>query len=103
VLFVCPDAHAALALARETDEALTGRIGLMGSPPEHWYFAGRDHLFIAVESDIHHGSLRAMALPPLPPGLRQRLTGSRELALSRVILVPAPVVASAQQDTSRSR
>ena len=48
VVFVCPDAHAALACAREADEALTGRIGVMGTPAEHWYFAGRDHLFFAV-------------------------------------------------------
>ena len=33
VIFVCPDAHAALALAREADEAMTGRIGAMGTPP----------------------------------------------------------------------
>ena len=59
----------------------------MGTPPEHWYYAGRDHLFFAVEGDIHHGDLSALALPPQPPGLRERLTGSRELALDRVSLV----------------
>jgi hypothetical protein len=79
VIFVCPDAHLALACAKEADAAMTGRIGVMGTPHEHWYYAGRDHLFFAVEADIHHGDMRALALPPLPPGLRERLTGQREL------------------------
>ena len=42
---------------------MTGRIGLMGTPAEHWYYAGRDHMFFAVEADIHHGELTALALP----------------------------------------
>ena len=58
-----------------------------GQPAEHWYYAGRDHLFFAVETDIHHGDLSALALPPLPPDLRERLTGSRELALDAVRLM----------------
>jgi hypothetical protein len=88
VVFVCPNPRAALACAREADEALTGRIGLMGTTAEHWYYGGRDHMFFAVEDDIHHGDLSALALPPRPPGLRERLTGSRELELSRVALLP---------------
>ena len=59
VVFVSADNHAALACAREADELMTGRIGVMGSPAEHWYYAGRDHLFFAVEDDIHHGDLSA--------------------------------------------
>jgi hypothetical protein len=74
---------------------MTGRVGVMGTPAEHWYYAGRDHLFFAVESDIHHGSLHALALPPLPPGLRERLTGQRDLELTRVALLPDTVVAAA--------
>jgi hypothetical protein len=35
---------------------MTGRIGVMGTPPEHWYYAGRDHLFFAIEADIHHAT-----------------------------------------------
>jgi Domain of unknown function (DUF5710)/Replication-relaxation len=87
VVFVCPDPRAALACAREADAALTGRIGMMGTSAEHWYYAGRNHTFFAVEADIHHGDLSALALPPQPPGLRERLTGSRELALTRVALL----------------
>ncbi|MGB0094361.1 MAG: hypothetical protein WBP81_17750 [Solirubrobacteraceae bacterium] len=36
VVFVCPNAHAATALARGADQALTGRIGAMGAQAEHW-------------------------------------------------------------------
>ena len=87
-----PTRDAALACAREADAALTGRIGMMGTSAEHWYYAGRDHMFFAVEADIHHGDLSALALPPRPPGLRERLTGSRELALTRVTLLPDQLV-----------
>jgi hypothetical protein len=97
VVFVCPTAHAAVACAREADEALTGRIGVMGTPAEHWYFAGRDHLFFAVESDIHHGDISALALPQLPPSLRERLTGARDVELTGVGLLPDSVVAGARK------
>jgi Replication-relaxation/Type IV secretion-system coupling protein DNA-binding domain len=87
VVFVSPSNHAALACAREADEVMTGRIGVMGSPVEHWYYAGRDHLLFAVEEDIHHGQLSALALPPHPSGLREQIAGSRELGLKRVSLL----------------
>jgi len=87
VVFVCTDARAALALAREADQSLTGRIGIMGTPAEHWYYAGRDHMFFAIEREIHHGNLAALALPPRPPGLRERLTGDGALELSQVRLL----------------
>ena len=92
VIFVCPEPHAALALAREADQALTGRIGIMGTPAEHWYYPGRDHTFVAVEADIHHHSLAALALPPQPPGLRERLTGQRDLELTPVQLLPGKLL-----------
>ena len=91
VVFVCSEARAALALAREADETMTGRIGVMGTGPEHWYHAGRDHTFFAVEADIYHGEPSALALPPKPPGLRQRLTGNRDLELERVELLSKAV------------
>ena len=87
VVFVCPDSRATLACAQEADEALTGRFGVMGTSAEHWYYPGRDHTFFTVEADIHHGDLSALALPPQPPGLRERLTGSPELQLTRVALL----------------
>jgi hypothetical protein len=90
VVFVSPNNQAALACAREADELMTGRIGVMGSTPSHWYYAGRDHLLFANEADIHHHDLQALALPAHPPGLRERLTGSRELALDGVSLLNNP-------------
>ena len=101
VVFVCPNDHAALACAREADELLTGRIGVMGTPAEHWYYAGRDHLFFACEEDIHRRSASALALPAQPPGLRERLGGSRELGLSRVSL--CPVASSHEPHLGKSR
>ena len=92
VVFVCSEARAALALAREADAAMTGRIGAMGTGPEHWYHAGRDHVFFAVEADVHHGELTALALPARPPGLRERLTESRDLELEPVALLPEQLI-----------
>jgi hypothetical protein len=62
----------------------------MGAPAEPWYYAGRDHLFFAVEADVHQGELTAFKLPAYPPGLRQQLLSSRELALEAVALVSHP-------------
>ncbi len=47
---------------------MTGRISVIGTGPEHWYHAGRDHTFFTIEADLHHGSLAALALPPSRPG-----------------------------------
>jgi hypothetical protein len=88
VVFVCPDTHAALACAREADSTFTGRIGVMGTPAEHWYYPGRDHVLFAVEADVHRGDLSGLALPPQPPSLREQLTGQRELSLDRAALLP---------------
>ena len=60
----------------------------MGVQAEHWYYPGRDHTFFAIEADIHHGELSAFSLPARPPGLRERLTATRELALEHVTLLP---------------
>jgi DNA-binding Lrp family transcriptional regulator len=94
-VFVCRDAQTALACAHEADRVMTGRIGAMGMPPQEWYYAGRDHVFFATEPDIHHGSLAALALPALPPRVREKLTGSDQIELNRVDLLPHSVVAAA--------
>jgi hypothetical protein len=62
----------------------------MGAPAEHWYYSGRDHVFFGVEADVHQGQLTAFGLPAHPPGLRQQLVSSRELALEAVSLVSDP-------------
>jgi len=68
----------------------------MGTSAEHWYHPGRDHTFFAIETDIHQRSLSALALPARPPGLRERLTGTRELALERVSLLPETLIKQRQ-------
>jgi hypothetical protein len=76
---------------------MTGRIGVMGSPAEQWYYPGRDHLFFARETDIHHGRLTAFALSKLPPLVREKLDGEKELALDPVLLLPETIVAKASR------
>ena len=65
----------------------------MGAPADQWYHAGRDHIFFASEADIHRGRLDALALPSLPPPVRERLTGDRGLSLQSAVLLPEGVVA----------
>ena len=74
----------------------------MGTGPEHWYHAGRDHTFFAVEADIHHGNLSALALPARPPGLRQRLTGTRDLELERVALLPDTLITNNEKQMTHT-
>jgi hypothetical protein len=66
-----------------------GRAGLGGD--------GREHLFFALETEIHCGRLAAFRLPALPPPVRERLTGDRELTLESVSLLPDLVVAKARR------
>jgi hypothetical protein len=93
VVFVCSDPRGTLTLARAADEAMTGRLGVIGTTPEYWYYPGRDHVFFATEADLHHHDLTALALPNRPPGLRQRLSDTRELRLERVQLLPDTLIA----------
>jgi len=97
VVFVCPDAHTALAYAKAADEAMTAHLGTLGSDPAEHYFPGREHVFFAVEEDLHHGSPAVLALPPFPPGIRQRVYGSSELRIERVALLPESVLRAGQR------
>jgi len=99
VLFLFRDERSLLGCAKAADEAMTGRVGVMGSPADQWYYAGRDHLFIALETDIHRGQLTAFALPRDPPGLREKLSGDRGLALEPVELLPRTTVGKASEAT----
>jgi len=97
VVFVCPDAHTALTYAKAADEAMTAHIGTLGSDPGEHYFPGREHVFFAVEEDLHHGSPAVLALPPFPPGIRQRVYGDSELRIERVALLPESVLRAGQR------
>jgi hypothetical protein len=95
VLLVCRDERSLLGCAKAADTVLTGGVGVMGAPADQWYYGGREHVYFALEAEIHASRLSAFALPPLPPPLRERLDGDRELALERVSLLPKSVVEKA--------
>jgi len=89
VVVVAAHARDMLALADKADRAMRGAIGVQGTAAQDWYYAGRDHVFFALEEDLHRGSLAALALPGVPPALRARL-GSEGLTLDRVRLLSDP-------------
>jgi hypothetical protein len=95
VVFVCRTPELALSYARAADEEMYGSIGVTGSASHERYYAGREHLFFATESDIYNGSLAALALPPLPPLVRSALDGETTLAVERVNLIDERLVREA--------
>ncbi len=95
VVFVCRTADLALSYARAADEVLRGNVGVTGSATHERYYPAREHLFFATETDLHHGSLAALALPPLPPTVRAALDGETTLAVERVNLIDEAIVREA--------
>jgi hypothetical protein len=95
VLFVCRDERSLLGSAKVADEVLTGRIGVMGSPADQWYYPGREHVLFARETDLHGGRLNMFALPSLPPTVRESLTADRHLSVRPVSFLPETVVGKA--------
>lgn len=73
LVITTPTPRTTLTLMRTADRVLNGRIGLLGTPDHEWYYPARDHILFAVESDVHHGSLRALKLPQLPFDVRRGL------------------------------
>ena len=65
---------------------------MTGSPAHERYYPAREHIFFVVETDIYDGDLAALALPALPPDIREALDGTRSLSLARVLLFPERVV-----------
>ena len=102
VVVVAADAKDLLELARKADHAMNGGLGIQGTPPQDWYYPARDHIFFALEEDIHRGSLAALALPAMPPDLRARL-GSEGLQLGRVTLLPDTMVKTAQRKAGKAQ
>jgi hypothetical protein len=95
VVFVCRTADLAFTYARAADEVLRGSVGVTGSATHERYYAGREHLFFAAESNLHNGSPAALALPPLPPPVRAALDGETSLAVERVNLIDQQLVRDA--------
>jgi hypothetical protein len=94
VVLTSPNAKRLLTLMRHADKVMRGRIGLLGTPEHEWYYPGRDHVLFAVESDVHHGSLRALKLPALPADVRARL-GEESFTLRRVGILPHALLRAA--------
>jgi hypothetical protein len=61
----------------------------MGTAACDWYFAGRRHAFFAAEPDIYNDSLRAFAVPELPPTERATRPRADRLEIRAVELLPA--------------
>ena len=102
VVFVCTTAEMAMAYARAADQTLKGSIGVTGSRPQDRYYPARDHILFAVERDIHDSQLTALALPALPPALREALDGPSNLSLSRVLLFPEKITKAARSEFRNS-
>ncbi len=93
VLFLCSTPQIALSYATAADQIMRGSIGATGSPTHERYYPGRQHIFFAHETAIYRGDLTVLALPALPPDVRQALDGSSAPALSRVQLFPEKLLA----------
>lgn len=92
VVFVSNTPETAAAYAAAADETLRASIGVTGSPTHERYYPAREHIFFLAETDIYHGDLTALALPPLPPEVREALDGTRSPAPSRVLLFPERIL-----------
>ncbi len=92
VVFVCSTPEIAATYARAADETLRGSIGVTGSPAHERYYPAREHIFFLAETDIYDGELAALALPALPPEVREALDGTRSPSLARVLLFPERII-----------
>jgi hypothetical protein len=88
VIFVATTPQIALAYAHAADQTLKASIAATGSPAHERYYPARDHIFFAVERDIHDGHLTALALPPHPPDIRENLDTTSSFSPRRVMLFP---------------
>jgi hypothetical protein len=92
VVFVCQTWERALQNAALADKLMTGAIGHSGTPAQDWYYAGRDHIFFTAETDIYFESLRALALHPWPPNLRDALGQGEHSQPTVVSLLPPSMI-----------
>jgi hypothetical protein len=97
VVFVHQTWERAQQNAARADQLMTGGIGHSGTPPQTWYYAGRDHTFFMAEEDIYHGSLRALALHRWPPRLRDALGQGAHPQPEVVSLMPPPMTGASKR------
>ncbi|MGA2165532.1 MAG: replication-relaxation family protein, partial [Solirubrobacteraceae bacterium] len=101
VLFICRTPEMALAYATAADETLRGSIGVTGSPAHKRYYPAREHTFFAAEADIYNNDLAVLALPPIPPDIRQALENTPGLSPARVQLLPNRIRAANRTGKAR--
>lgn len=97
IVFVCETSERVLQNAALADKLMTGAIGHSGTPPQDWYYPGRDHIFFCAEQDIYFGSLRALALHPWPPKLREALGQGDHSQPALVSLLPPSMLKTPRQ------
>jgi hypothetical protein len=101
-VFACRSIEHVERYARAADQILKASLGLTGSPSHERYYPGRDHVFFAVEQDIHNDQPTIFTLPPLPPEIRQALEGTSALSLGRALMLPEQLTRAARlRHTSR--
>ncbi len=70
VVILCRDRSRARAWAQAADRSLRACRAYAGEYPFDWEYPGREGLLFVAERDIHDLSLRALAVPRLPPQVR---------------------------------
>ena len=87
VVFVSPNPHAAIACAREADELMTGRIGVMGRPPSTGTTPDATTSSSRSRKPSTAATLSALALPPSRQCCASSSPGTRELGLETVVVI----------------
>ena len=72
-MFVFADAQALKAHVELADRELDGRLGAIGLPAHEWWHPEREHIYFALEEELHRTSLRCFRLPALPRRMRDEL------------------------------
>ena len=103
VVFVCRDAHTALAYAAEADRAMTGRIGAMGTPAARLVLRRPRPRLLRRRARHPPRLARRARTPPAAPDVREQLRGSARLELCRVELIADPGESAASGAPSDER
>lgn len=72
VVFVCQDVDHRRRFLLATDNELTGHLFANTEEGFREHYTARDRTPFVLESDIHNGDAKALALPPVPPRHERR-------------------------------